>query len=417
MTSEIAIMNRKGIAVAADSTGTLIRRNGNVESSKSFDTLHKLFKLPGTKSIAVMFYGNADLMDVPWETVIRMYDSKESFSTVRGYAESFLKYLSKFQFTQEQYDAYVAKTARRLAARIAAKADKDIEAWLTKNESITKAKANSFLNKQFEASFQVIEKLSKSGSLSTRRRQSLASKYKRLVDETVSAILVGRTLSASNRKKLASWVVNACSINPDTFTGIVFSGFGDDEYYPSYVELDIKGCLDGVVAFREKNASAVSSKNDVIVRPFAETDDVITFMRGISPNAQSFLSHALKHLLEESLPAAYHAAWSEELELSPKQEKKLLELGQSLGKGAYSKLDSSLKDFQNSVFTLPLFTMARHLTPDLLARMAETLINLVSFRQEMSFSSETVGGPIDVAVITKAEGFNWIKHKKGEPKL
>ena len=409
-------MNRKGIAVAADSTGTLIRRSGNVQSSKSFDTLHKLFLLPGTQSISIMFYGNADFMDIPWETIIKMYRSDRTFPTVRGYAESFLEYLGKFQFSQEQYDTYIVKTAHRLGARIATKTDNEIEAWISQNGSITKHKANSLLNGQFELSYKIIQDLSRKTPLTSKKRRSLVNKYSKLAIQTVQKALAGRTLSAANKKKIAAWVVNACCINPDTFTGIVFAGFGDDEYYPSYLELDVKGCLDGFIAFKEKGSGAVSNKNDVIVRPFAEADDVVTFLRGISPKAQSFVSIAFEQLLQSSLPSAYQAALTEELNLSSKQQEKLLKLGQSIGKGAYMKFESSFLEFQNNMFTVPLFTMARHLTPDLLGRMAETLINLVSFRQEMSFSSETVGGPIDVAVITKAEGLTWVKHKKGEDK-
>lgn len=43
--------------------------------------------------------------------------------------------------------------------------------------------------------------------------------------------------------------------------------------------------------------------------------------------------------------------------------------------------------------------------------MAETLINLTSFKRRISIGAETVGGPIDVAVITKGDGFVWIKRK------
>ena len=46
-----------------------------------------------------------------------------------------------------------------------------------------------------------------------------------------------------------------------------------------------------------------------------------------------------------------------------------------------------------------------------LAEMAETLVNLVSFRKQVTMEAETVGGPIDVAVITKGDGFIWIKRK------
>lgn len=44
--------------------------------------------------------------------------------------------------------------------------------------------------------------------------------------------------------------------------------------------------------------------------------------------------------------------------------------------------------------------------------MAETLVNLTSFRQKVSMSVETVGGPVDVAVISKGDGFVWIKQKR-----
>jgi hypothetical protein len=43
--------------------------------------------------------------------------------------------------------------------------------------------------------------------------------------------------------------------------------------------------------------------------------------------------------------------------------------------------------------------------------MAESLVNLTSFKRHVSKESETVGGPIDVAVITKGDGFIWIKRK------
>ena len=43
--------------------------------------------------------------------------------------------------------------------------------------------------------------------------------------------------------------------------------------------------------------------------------------------------------------------------------------------------------------------------------MASTLVGLSSFEQQMSPESETVGGPVDVAVISKGDGFIWIDRK------
>ena len=46
-----------------------------------------------------------------------------------------------------------------------------------------------------------------------------------------------------------------------------------------------------------------------------------------------------------------------------------------------------------------------------LAQMAESLVELTSIKRRVSKGFETVGGPIDVAVISRADGFVWIKRK------
>jgi len=51
------------------------------------------------------------------------------------------------------------------------------------------------------------------------------------------------------------------------------------------------------------------------------------------------------------------------------------------------------------------------LPKDELANMAESLVNITSFIRKVSMDVESVGGPIDVAVISKKDGFIWIKRK------
>jgi len=59
----------------------------------------------------------------------------------------------------------------------------------------------------------------------------------------------------------------------------------------------------------------------------------------------------------------------------------------------------------------PVIDAMRALPKDELAAMAEALVNLTSFKRRVSMEEETVGGPIDVAVISKGDGFVWIKRK------
>ena len=48
---------------------------------------------------------------------------------------------------------------------------------------------------------------------------------------------------------------------------------------------------------------------------------------------------------------------------------------------------------------------------DEMAELAETLVELQSLKEKVTKPTESVGGPIDVAVISKADGFIWIKRK------
>ena len=66
----------------------------------------------------------------------------------------------------------------------------------------------------------------------------------------------------------------------------------------------------------------------------------------------------------------------------------------------------------------PLRRVIGSLPTDELAELAETLVMLESLKEKVTSPSELVGGPIDVAIITKHEGFVWAKRKLYfDPKL
>jgi hypothetical protein len=59
----------------------------------------------------------------------------------------------------------------------------------------------------------------------------------------------------------------------------------------------------------------------------------------------------------------------------------------------------------------PLRRVIGSLPVDEMAELAETLIMLQSLKEKVTQPTESVGGPIDVAIITKGDGFVWIKRK------
>jgi hypothetical protein len=73
--------------------------------------------------------------------------------------------------------------------------------------------------------------------------------------------------------------------------------------------------------------------------------------------------------------------------------------------------------FRRQKFTDPILAVLDGLPKDELAAMAEALVGLTSFKLRVSEGSESVGGPIDVAVISKGDGFVWIKRKHYFPQV
>lgn len=77
-------------------------------------------------------------------------------------------------------------------------------------------------------------------------------------------------------------------------------------------------------------------------------------------------------------------------------------------------LNSQFATYLESIrreFSQPVVRVTAMLPKTELASMAEALVNLTSFKRKVSEQAETVGGPVDVAVISKGDGFIWVKRK------
>jgi hypothetical protein len=70
-----------------------------------------------------------------------------------------------------------------------------------------------------------------------------------------------------------------------------------------------------------------------------------------------------------------------------------------------------LDDYSRTSHVNPIIESVGALPKEELAAMAESLVNLTSFKRHVTRDLETVGGPIDVALISKGDGFVWIKRK------
>lgn len=161
------------------------------------------------------------------------------------------------------------------------------------------------------------------------------------------------------------------------YTGIVIAGFGCNDIFPKICNLNIDRMIENKLYYTKGFAELDDKEHGAAILPFAQRDTIDTFICGINDNFKNYI----KELTDEFCPG---------------QSKNVLD---------------KIEDFSENNYMYPIFSVLNYLPKSELAMMAETLIHLTSFKHKISTQLETVGGPIDVAIISKGEGFIWIKRK------
>ena len=92
MTAEIAVLNKFGISIAADSAVTVETFHDGEIKQKVYNSANKIFALSKHAPIGLMFYNTVTLGGVPWETIVKSYRKKlddKVFPILNDYYEDF----------------------------------------------------------------------------------------------------------------------------------------------------------------------------------------------------------------------------------------------------------------------------------------------------------------------------------------
>lgn len=203
---------------------------------------------------------------------------------------------------------------------------------------------------------------------------------------------------------LGSTTTNSGWIN---YSGIVIAGFGDAEVFPSLTELGCQAVVNDKLKYIQGRDVKIGFENDATIVPFAQREMVIAFMEGIHPK----YLHALESYLTELFDKYPEKVVDAISQIDGSETEQLVAKLKDLGKALLEEFNDQMKNKRQIDHVSPVINTVAILPKDELAVMAETFVNLTSFKQKMSLDAETVGEPIDVAVISKGDGFVWIKRK------
>jgi hypothetical protein len=415
MTTEIAIMNKSAVALAADSAVTITTTGPEGRSHKVLNTANKLFALSKHAPVGLMIYGNAAMLGIPWETIVKMYREelgRREFDTVEQYSEDFFKYLDEFDVGEDLQEMYVEAVAKAWCQELR----KQLDQWVKEqiqmgNGPVSEADVQTSLGDFIKTEYDRALEMGNKSSLPSNARTNLRRKYRKLVEQISDEVFGTLPLTSHMRSHLLTIAVNMAAFGPPNQSGIVIAGFGFKDLYPKCYDFDVSAVFAGKTIKKNLRGQEVSYQNPAVIMPFAQSDDVKTFMEGVGPSLDQFLRDVFTLMFNSKLPEKARDEVVAELGLNATQSKTLHTIIRDMCMGACDEAFKALDQKKRADYVEPVVQATGFLNKAELAAMAETLVNLVSFRKQVTMEAETVGGPIDVAIISKGDGFVWVKRK------
>lgn len=401
MTAEIAILNRSAIALAADSAVTV--------GSKVYTSANKIVSLSKHHPVAVMLYGSSSLCGIPWETLIKTFRSligDSTFDTLELYANSFFEFVDNETIPFDVENTYAKKTAFNFFQSFFEYFNEIVSTIDDPNEKLIE------MQKLISSTKEDLTSNTMAMDRDPSDIEDLVFQFSESFLELINIIFNQYQLDDLDKETLIEACCKYLISNQFMFeepTGIVFAGFGETELFPSLVSYTVGGKYKylKIVLEGRHEIDGVSENSHII--PFAQSDMVIRYLVGFDPSLKDFSREHISETLN-----AYNKLVTQMLEEYFVESEKLEAIDNNLNEYAEQFVqlyDEGINEFQQENYIGPMHEIITNLPHDELAKLAETLVNLSSYKNKLSQNQETVGGPIDVAIITKGDGLIWIKRK------
>ena len=396
MTAEIAILNRHAVALAADSAVTIGRQ-------RAWKTANKLFSLSPANDIGIMIYGGGSFAGYSWEIIAKTFREnvgKRSFGTVGECGQEFLTYLRSGRFENDAFeDVNVLALFTDVLENV-----KD-EVGEHKSKRAYKSRLMSVISNRIAY---VAANYKDKVEDCTDRKQFLADYSDRIKQFTAEAFDCSITKNLLQVVGDLLYLVFRARIESPLSTGVVITGYGKDQFFPELIDYQVDGkhreCL-RVWVGREKNLNEKGATSATVV-PFAQSDMFQIFMEGIARNHLTFVEKTLVQVLNDKsdrllrklipTPSARRAE-------SAKQKKE--------NEVIMQRFFREFARYIQSEMIQPVVGVISTLPKEEMAAMAEALVEITTLRRKVDSTVESVGGPTDVAIISKGDGLVWIKRK------
>jgi hypothetical protein len=426
VTAEIAVANRNGVALAADSAGSVMI--GPREGSKVFNDATKLVMLSEVEPVGIMTYGAGSFVGIHWDIIFREYRREYghlSFPHLIDYAHDFIDFIGNDQslFPPDEklqwLGARVYEHVRNTIGRLQQIAN------LLREQGEPEASALEQLRKMTSAADSPSSLKHRGSKPLVEFKQMLAELTEELTTMVMREFSDELSALGVNASDVRSFATRALYEETGRESGIVVAGYGSSDIFPSIYAFSPLTIADGAVLYQESHDPVVIDRRSSmgVIQPYAQRDVVDSFLYGVDTDrffdglacsldpqeearmvsfdgatftALSHLSTVANSIIDANLSGSAAAEATQKI-----QEAEIV-LRNLYG----ARCEQALEEYYE-----PIGRAVNFLTKEGLAELAESLVSITSLKRRFTMASESVGGAIDVAVITRSDGFVWIKRK------
>ena len=397
MSVGVCIINRNGVALSADSAGTL---TGN---QMFYNSMDKVFSLSDIKPWGAITYGNTAIYHVGIDQLLNEFSVYLKDKEI----SDFFEILDVFaDFIKEKKEYYKFECGELEYARALIKML--VDDWGNRIKKAVKdqdAKLKiSLLLDELEKQIKHLVKIENYDVFDYVKKN-----YQAYFDEMVNSVVPELNGYKEEKERFLQGILSHFNLlhekeKPNS-VGVLFAGYGNEDAFPKYINIEIYSVVNGLLKFSIIEKFEESIHGAAIV-PLAQKEVIRTFCLGISDFFINYIPEKLDEIISRKIEKLKDADFLED---------QIKAIKKDFGECKKLLLDAINENSQKK-YVKPLFASVTIIPIPEMAKLAENLVNITSLKRMFSLdgNQQTVGGPTDVATISKTSGFVWIKRKKSK---
>ena len=193
---------------------------------------------------------------------------------------------------------------------------------------------------------------------------------------------------------IASHIKNDVVLKENERTFLVFAGYGEDEAYPSIYQYEVTGINKSKLQWQLSGSANISGEQESNIFTSGQSDIIDAIELGIQNERIGVIRKRFQTLIEDLLTQNLLDSLIGKIDY-PTIRQEVADLIRESGKEHLRQHLEAIKQFDLQK----------------MACLAENLIKATELHRKITFRQEGVGGLVDLAVITREDGFQWLNRK------